>query len=374
MRDLVHCNRIGPENIFLTYLAANEEFFKKDIKRLNSLRKKYSLPEKYIFLSSHSSVSYKNTEFVSNIIRKLRSKGIDVPPLLSTGGDVIERENGWIRLPYLSLSDLAAVVTGAEFMIYPSLGEGFGLPPLEAMAAGTPVITSNADSLPEVCGEAAIYFDPNSADDLSGSINLLLNNKKLSEYLREKGSSRARLFSWDKCALETISAIKKVISIKKERPVFTLPINWDEMDFAFNLPPVSQMKIKEPESLLYAVEMLSRRNNKPEALKLLCRGLKLFPNSPDILRELGKIYKSEKKWKKASGYFRGLLRIAKKLAAPQHLRSGSYHLAECEFNLKNYRKAEELFKQCLKHCPDHKTAPLFLKKIRKTVRTGRKNP
>lgn len=101
----------------------------------------------------------------------------------------------------------------ADALIFPSLYEGFGLPPLEAMACGCPVIVSNRASLPEVCGDAALYCDPTSPEDIAAKIKLLLEDNALRETLRKKGLARARMFSWEKCARETWAVIEKVLAL-----------------------------------------------------------------------------------------------------------------------------------------------------------------
>ena len=114
-------------------------------------------------------------------------------------------------LGYVSDNQLRALYENAACFIYPSYYEGFGLPPLEAMACGCPVIASNASSLPEVCGDAVLYCDPNNPMDLATKISLLMNDNILRDEMRRKGFERARQFTWEKCARETWAAIEKVL-------------------------------------------------------------------------------------------------------------------------------------------------------------------
>jgi glycosyltransferase involved in cell wall biosynthesis len=97
----------------------------------------------------------------------------------------------------VSFDELVALYRTASALVFPSLYEGFGLPPLEAMACGCPVATSNATSLPEVCGDAAAYFDPLSVEDMTRAIAAVLANP--APYV-ERGLARAQQFSWDACA------------------------------------------------------------------------------------------------------------------------------------------------------------------------------
>lgn len=112
---------------------------------------------------------------------------------------------------YVNETLLKQYVSHAAIFIFPSLYEGFGLPPLEAMATGCPVIVSNAASLPEVCGDAALYCDPHDINDIAEKIKLVMNDGNLRERMRVKGFEHAKLFTWEKCASETLSVIEKVI-------------------------------------------------------------------------------------------------------------------------------------------------------------------
>jgi glycosyltransferase involved in cell wall biosynthesis len=111
---------------------------------------------------------------------------------------------------YVSEQDLPALLSGAVAFVYPSLYEGFGLPPLEAMACGTPVITSNVSSLPEVVGDAAILVDPYDTEALSSAMLKLISDTDLRHVLREKGLARAKLFSWDETARQTLRVYEQV--------------------------------------------------------------------------------------------------------------------------------------------------------------------
>jgi glycosyltransferase involved in cell wall biosynthesis len=99
----------------------------------------------------------------------------------------------------------------ANALVFPSLYEGFGLPPLEAMASGCPVIVSNTASLPEVCGDAVLYCDPRSPQDIADKIQKIIYDYSLRDTLNQKGLERAKLFTWEKCASETVSVIEEVL-------------------------------------------------------------------------------------------------------------------------------------------------------------------
>ncbi len=109
-----------------------------------------------------------------------------------------------IFMDFVSEEDLVLLYNCATVFLYPSLYEGFGMPVLEAMACGVPVITSNITSMPEIAGDAAILINPRNPEELKNSILTLLNDKKLRNDLRERGFRQAKKFSWKKMAKETL--------------------------------------------------------------------------------------------------------------------------------------------------------------------------
>ncbi len=112
---------------------------------------------------------------------------------------------------YVADEDLPALYSAAEAFVYPSLYEGFGLPPLEAMACGTPTITSNVTSLPEVVGQAGLTHDPNDWQTLTAHIAKLLSDQTAREYFKRAGIEQAARFSWEKAARETQSVYDEVV-------------------------------------------------------------------------------------------------------------------------------------------------------------------
>jgi len=120
---------------------------------------------------------------------------------------------GFIRqLGYVPREDLAVLMAGATALIYPSIYEGFGLPPLEAMACGTPVICSNVSTLPEVVGNAGILLDPKDEVGLGESLQALTEDHRLWHDLSEKARIRSLDFTWKKCAQQTIDVYRTVVS------------------------------------------------------------------------------------------------------------------------------------------------------------------
>jgi glycosyltransferase involved in cell wall biosynthesis len=109
---------------------------------------------------------------------------------------------------WLGDDELPSWMANADLFVFPSLFEGFGIPVLEAMGSGTPVICSNTTSLPEIAGDAALMFDPERTEEIAARMEQVLLNPEVAESLVEKGFRRASMFSWRKCAEETLSIIK----------------------------------------------------------------------------------------------------------------------------------------------------------------------
>lgn len=153
--------------------------------------------------------------------RKAR-EATSVPPLVLVGGRTEHadelaaraREIGLAEqvlfLGYVPASILPALYRSATICVYPSLYEGFGYPAAEAMASGTPVITSNVSSMPEVAGDAALLVDPASVDEMASALVRLLTDEALRQDLRARGLARSREFSWQRVARDTVSVYRQV--------------------------------------------------------------------------------------------------------------------------------------------------------------------
>jgi glycosyltransferase involved in cell wall biosynthesis len=126
--------------------------------------------------------------------------------------DIIRREGkNIVYLGYLSNLELAYLYNLASAFIYASLYEGFGIPPLEAMACGTPVIVSRSSSLPEVCGDAAYYVDPLRIDSISEGMYKVFDDSALREGLTRRGFIHSKSFSWDESAQRHLSLFNEVL-------------------------------------------------------------------------------------------------------------------------------------------------------------------
>ena len=157
----------------------------------------------------------KNLPRLLGAYARVRASGGDVPLLVLAGGrgwaaEAIERAVAALGLAdavrftgAVEREDLAALYAAAELVVYPSLYEGFGLPVVEAMACGAPVVTSNVSSLPEVAGDAAVLVDPRDEAAIAAAITELLRDDRARAELRRRGLARARKFSWARCAEQT---------------------------------------------------------------------------------------------------------------------------------------------------------------------------
>lgn len=192
--------------------------FKKEIGRNLSreIRNKYNLPKKFI-LSVNSIEPRKNISNLLLAFRIFRDKYKDHPHKLvlvgrkAWGTDKITWEIQELKLNedviltgYVPTQDLAAIYKLADIFVFPSIYEGFGLPPLEAMACGVPVIASDIPTLKEVLGDAALFIDPHSPENIASVIKDLISNQEEKELLAKKGFERFKLYSWDKVVQETI--------------------------------------------------------------------------------------------------------------------------------------------------------------------------
>ena len=112
---------------------------------------------------------------------------------------------------FVATGDLPAIYSSADIFVYPSFYEGFGIPLLESMACGTPVMTSDISSMPEVVGDVALLFDPYSVEDIAEKILKLARDNSMRNILSEEGIERAKKFSWEKSARKILNIYKKVI-------------------------------------------------------------------------------------------------------------------------------------------------------------------
>lgn len=181
----------------------------RDRERLAAVRARYSLPERFI-LSVGTREPGKNRALLHEAVSGLRRRGLS-HRLVVVGrrgwleADTDERNEDVLYTGYVPDADLAALYSLAEVFTFPSLLEGFGLPPLEALACGLPVISSQRPAMPEILGDAALYADPRRAEDWTDAIERLLTDRTLRESMIGRGLARAGRYSWERAARETIA-------------------------------------------------------------------------------------------------------------------------------------------------------------------------
>lgn len=221
-----HHTGFSPDRTFVTPLAAADHFAPvTDQERITLARHRYHIPDGAYFLSIATHLEpRKNLPHLMQCFFQLLAEqpNLDVN-LVLVGSQRFTQSTAFLSSKFPELSDrviftgyvpdadLSTLYSGATAFIYPSLYEGFGLPVLEAMQCGTPVITSNTTSLPEVAGDAGILVDPQDQAALCQAMLNLLGNRQLCHELSQKGVERASNFSWEKCAADTVAAYKEVI-------------------------------------------------------------------------------------------------------------------------------------------------------------------
>lgn len=226
--DLLNYNpKVDPQKVAVIPLGASELFHPCcDELLMQATREKYGIPDQPYFLSLSTLEPRKNIDstiraFVA-LVRQEQLQDINLVLVGTKGwdfGKIFDEISGCddlreriIVTGYVDDEDLAAIYSGALAFVYPSFYEGFGLPPLEAMQCGIPVITSNTSSLPEVVGDAGIQVDPADNDALCQAMLELLKNDPLRQQLSERSRERARLFSWEACADITINHYRRAMN------------------------------------------------------------------------------------------------------------------------------------------------------------------
>ena len=218
-KDIIRYSHCNPEKIIVTYLAADKIYQPiNDTSHLQEIKQKYRVPDNFIMYVGSLSPR-KNINRLLEAFWNVRKK---VPHNL-----VLTASKSWKdssvyksmvrlnlqdrihKLGYVDHEDMPALYNLADAYIYPSLYEGFGLPILEAMQCGCPVVASNATSIPEVAGDAAILVDPLDTAALADAIQQVLTNPGIREKLISAGFQQARKFSWDTCAKIMLDTIRR---------------------------------------------------------------------------------------------------------------------------------------------------------------------
>lgn len=227
-KDLIQQLGIDPQKITVSYIDV-DEIYKQEVTEAESRRvlKKYRLKPGYIYNGGGLEIR-KNTECVLRAYKSLldRHGKVDwigklvisgklmpeLAPLITDAEKLAEEldlKDRVVFLDYVPQKDMPALYRNASVFVYPSLYEGFGLPVLEAMNQGTPVITSKTSSLPEVGSDSVFYCNPDDFNDLAMVVRNLLNNNHLKAALSMKGKERASRFSWDKFGEKFLNIVKE---------------------------------------------------------------------------------------------------------------------------------------------------------------------
>ncbi|MFD3158296.1 glycosyltransferase family 4 protein [Haloimpatiens sp. FM7330] len=223
-KDILKFFPIDPNKIFVTPLAANKRYKPLDKERCKFvIRKHYNINKPFILylggfsnrknvkslIEAFSKIYNKlNEEYLLVILGSYRSEG---KPLLKLC-DKLNINSNVCFTGFVPDKFLPVFYNACDVFVYPSLYEGFGLPPLEAMSCGTPVITSNTTSIPEVVGDSSVLINPLNITELSNAMTNVLCNDNLKKELRIKGLKRCKLFSWKKTAQNTLNAYKKIVN------------------------------------------------------------------------------------------------------------------------------------------------------------------
>jgi glycosyltransferase involved in cell wall biosynthesis len=216
-RDLVELVGIDPAKVSVIFQGLNQPFA-SDRGRGEAFRRRAGLGEGLLILHMGRTF-YKNISGVLRVLGRLRQGGLDVrltrtgPPLHGTDRQVAERLgvlSSVVELGAVGDADLPALYNAVDLLLFPSLYEGFGWPPLEAMASGTPVVCSRAGSLDEIVGDAALTADPEDIEALTWHAAAALTDKELRGELIRRGLAHASLFRWERTATEMVRLYREV--------------------------------------------------------------------------------------------------------------------------------------------------------------------
>ena len=219
-KDLVEYFNVRDDRIDVIPLAARKDFHPRSMTKVQAFVSEHWGLDKPYLLSVGTIEPRKNLKHLIRVYCSLPEEIRNDYQLVIAGGEgwlssdiyqwIVEigAESSIRFLEYVGL-ELPWLYCGATCFIYPSLYEGFGMPPLEAMACGTPVITSNTSSLPEVAGDAAILIDPQSEEELASAISQIVSDPALRQTMSNKGLDRAQVFSWEQIAKDTLEVYKK---------------------------------------------------------------------------------------------------------------------------------------------------------------------
>lgn len=215
-KDILRYFPQAKDKIKIIPLGFDQENFKVlDQEAKHDFQDKMELPNHYLLyvgrLETKKNIqnlirAYKKTNHQWPLVLAGRAGNFGYQEIVSLAQDP-EIKNNVILLGYVNQRNYEKLIASAEAFIFPSKFEGFGIPLLEAMASGTPIVCSNLPVLKEVAREAALFFDPYNVEDMKDKLNQIMANPHLRQILVYKGLARCKLFSWEKCARETLAYI-----------------------------------------------------------------------------------------------------------------------------------------------------------------------
>lgn len=215
---------LQPDHVQVIYNGVGAHFKRiNDEAYLDSIIKKYKLPERYFLFLGNTDPKKNTRNAVLAFARYCQSFGRDyylvigdLDPEVIKGYLAAEKLEAYFTnihfTGYINNQELPAIINRAEVFLYPSKRESFGIPILEGMACGTPVITGNTSSMPEVAGDAAILVNPDDVNQIADALSQLVDEKGLRKELIEKGIKRAAEFSWKKTAEQALELYKNVLN------------------------------------------------------------------------------------------------------------------------------------------------------------------
>lgn len=227
--ELIETFSISPEQVTAVPLGVDPSFRPRSAEELAPALNQWGLRNKGYGLCVSTLEPRKKISELLSAWRVLPMSVRETYPLVLCGGAGWRNENlhdqvsagvaeGWLRyLGFVEESLLPSLYAGAALFVYPSIYEGFGLPPLEAMASGVPIVTSHHSCLPEVCGDAARHVDPDDADRFVDVIEQCLADINWQGQAIERGLARARQYSWGRCVDETVEIYRKVAASNSSR-------------------------------------------------------------------------------------------------------------------------------------------------------------
>ena len=219
--DLMRFLGVPSDRIDVIHLGVDSAFAPAAPDAVARVRGQYALPERYFLFMGTLEPRKNVVRLIQAFTQSAAAHDVDL---------IVAGRKGWkfrpivaaaeespvssrIRfLDYVAQEDVPALMTACEAFVWPSLWEGFGLPPVEAMACGAPVIASNVSSLPEAVGDAAITVDPMDVDALAEAMRCIVTDAALRDRLRERGRARAGRFTWERTAEQTVASYRNAAS------------------------------------------------------------------------------------------------------------------------------------------------------------------